>query len=189
MLKRKIPFIIAEAGNNHEGNFQNAKKLIIKAAETGVDAIKFQTFKTENYVNYKNKKRFKQLKKFELGYDQFVSLSKLAKKNKLKFISTPFDVKSAKFLGKIVDIFKISSGDLLYLGLIEEVIKFKKPIILSTGCSNLNEIKKTLSFLKKKKFPLRKVSFLHCVSMYPAKKELVNLKFCLNRYLKLMSIY
>lgn len=152
MLKRKIPFIIAEAGNNHEGNFQNAKKLIIKAAETGVDAIKFQTFKTENYVNYKNKKRFKQLKKFELGYDQFVSLSKLAKKNKLKFISTPFDVKSAKFLGKIVDIFKISSGDLLYLGLIEEVIKFKKPIILSTGCSNLNEIKKTLSFLKKKNF-------------------------------------
>ena len=176
MIRKKLPFIIAEAGNNHEGNFKNARNLIIKAAETGVDAIKFQTFKTENYVNYKNKKRFNQLKKFELGYNQFTSLSKLAKKKKLKFISTPFDLKSAKFLGKLVDIFKISSGDLLYHDLIDEVIKFKKPIIISTGCSNLVEIKKTLNFLKKRKFPLKKVSFLHCVSMYPAKKELVNLK-------------
>ena len=98
-LKKKI-FIIAEAGNNHEGNFNRAKKLITLAAKAGADAIKFQTFKTENYINKADIKRFKQLKKFELSYMQFKSLKKLARKKKLKFMSTPLDIKSAEFLIK-----------------------------------------------------------------------------------------
>ena len=67
-------FIVAEIGNNHEGSFSNAKKLVYAAKKTGVDAVKFQTFKTENYVNEKEKKRFKRLKKFELTNNEFLKL-------------------------------------------------------------------------------------------------------------------
>ena len=98
-LKKKV-FIIAEAGNNHEGNFSIAKKLVRLAAKAGADAIKFQTFKTENFIRKKDIKRFKQLKKFELSYEQFKSLKKLAHIKKIKFISTPLDLESANFLIK-----------------------------------------------------------------------------------------
>tara|TARA_B110000008_G_C16941468_1_gene552634 strand:+ start:405 stop:1394 length:990 start_codon:yes stop_codon:yes gene_type:complete len=175
MNKLISPFVIAEVGNNHEGKFEIAKKLILKASEAGVDAVKFQTFKTEDYVNASDKKRYNQLKKFELTKEQFYKLSKIAKKKNLKFISTPFDLESAEFLNKIVDFYKISSGDLTYLRLIENIIKFKKDTIISTGCSTIEEIKKTFEFIKKKNFPLNKLSFLHCVSMYPAPISNINL--------------
>ena len=87
-LKKKV-FIIAEVGNNHEGNFTIAKKLVHQAAKAGVDAVKFQTFKTENFISKKDKKRFKQLKKFELSYKQFKYLKKFAHIKKIKFLSTP----------------------------------------------------------------------------------------------------
>jgi len=79
--KKKV-FIIAEIGNNHEGNFQIAKKLINLAAKAGVDAVKFQTFKTEEFVRVEDIKRFNQLKKFELSYDQFEKLKNLSHKKK-----------------------------------------------------------------------------------------------------------
>ncbi len=82
--KSKKTFIIAEAGNNHEGNLSNAKKLIKLAAKAGADAIKFQTFLTEKFINKKEKKRFKQLKKFQLNFDQFKQLKNLANKKKIK---------------------------------------------------------------------------------------------------------
>ena len=175
MSKLLKPFIIAEVGNNHEGKFDVAKKLIIKASESGVDAVKFQTFNTEDYVNGLDKKRFKQLRKFQLSKEQFYKLSIIAKSKNLKFISTPFDLNSAEFLNKIVDYFKISSGDLTYLKLIEKVASFNKKLIISTGCSSIKEIKKTYTFLKKKNFSLKKLSFLHCVSIYPAPISNVNL--------------
>ena len=90
-LKKKV-FIIAEVGNNHEGNFNVAKKLVNLAAKAGADAIKFQTFKTENFIRIKDVKRYKQLKKFELSYEQFKSLKKLAHEKKLKFISTILEI-------------------------------------------------------------------------------------------------
>ena len=169
------PFIIAEVGNNHEGRFEIAKKLILKASQAGVDAIKFQTFNTEDYVNGKNKKRYNQLKKFQFSREQFYQLSKIAKYKNLKFISTPFDIKSAEFLNTIVDLFKISSGDLTYFDLIKKVISFNKNTIISTGCSTTKEIKNTFEFIKKNKFSMNKLSFLHCVSMYPAPISNVNL--------------
>ena len=79
-LKKNDPFIIAEIGNNHEGSFQQAKRLIKEATKTGVDAVKFQTFQTENYVNSKDKKRFNRLKKFELTKKQFSELAIFARK-------------------------------------------------------------------------------------------------------------
>ncbi len=169
-------FIVAEIGNNHEGSFSNAKKLVYAAKKTGVDAVKFQTFKTENYVNEKEKKRFKRLKKFELTNNEFLKLYKIAKKNKLKFISTPFDIESANFLGSFVDIFKISSGDNNFYKLIEVVLSHKKPTIISTGLLNYQEIKNLVKFIKYQKFPLKKLTLLHCVSAYPVSDLEANLK-------------
>lgn len=175
MIKKDKTFIIAEIGNNHEGSYKIAKKLISLAAKAKVNAVKFQTFKTEDYVNDKDQKRFERLKKFQLKEQEFIKLARYAKNKKLKFISTPFDIRSAIFLNKIVDCFKISSGDNNYFQLIEKVLSFKKHTIISTGFLSYNEIKKLVAFIKKKRFPLSKLSLLHCVSAYPVKDSEANL--------------
>jgi sialic acid synthase SpsE len=145
-LKKKV-FIIAEVGNNHEGNFNLAKKLVNLAAKAGADAIKFQTFKTENFIRKKDIKRYKQLKKFELSYEQFKSLKKLAHEKKLKFISTPLDMESANFLIKNVDLIKIASGDNNFFPLIDNVLESKKSIIISTGMTNISQIKDLTNYI------------------------------------------
>ena len=171
----KKTFIIAEIGNNHEGSFGVACKLINEAKKAGADAVKFQTFKTEYYVNQNDKKRFKKLKEFELSYEDFAKLSVVAKKNNLKFISTPFDIKSAIFLNNIVDFFKISSGDNNYFDLIKVVLGFNKPTFISTGFLNFKEIKNLIKFTKKNKFDTSKLCLFHCVSDYPVSDEQANL--------------
>ena len=173
--KKKFPFVIAEIGNNHEGNFDTAVKLINAAKIADVDAVKFQTFKTENFINKNEKKRFKKLKKFELSYEEFYKLSKIAKKKNLKFISTPLDKESAFFLKSIVNIFKISSGDNNYYDLIEQVLSYKKPTIISTGMMNIKDIKDLITIARKKKFSLSKLAMLHCVSSYPVQNQHANL--------------
>lgn len=165
--KKNRPLVVAEIGNNHEGSFLTAKKLINEAYKAGVDAVKFQTFITEDFINLKEKKRFNRFKKFQLSQKNFVALAKLSKKKGLKFISTPLDIKSAVFLNSIVDYFKISSGDNNYFQLIEKVLSFKKPTIISTGLLHFKEIKKLIQFVKKNNFPLNKLTLLHCVSDYP----------------------
>ena len=155
MIKKKINFkkkvmIVAEIGNNHEGSFKQAKKLIQKAAQSGVDAVKFQTFKTEEFINDTDQKKYNRYKKFELTKEEFYKLSKFAKSKKLFFISTPLDIDSAIFLNKCVDYFKISSGDNNFFQLIEKVLSFKKPVIISTGLLNYSGVKDILRFTKKK---------------------------------------
>ena len=173
--KLKKTFIIAEIGNNHEGSFNVACKLIKEAKKAGVDAVKFQTFETKNYVNKNDIERFERLKKFELTKEEFYKLSLLANNNNLKFISTPFDINSAIFLNKIVDYFKISSGDNNYYQLIEQVLKFKKNTIISTGLLNFKGTINLYKFIKKLKFDNSKIAFLHCVSSYPAEDKEANL--------------
>ena len=168
-------FFIAEIGNNHEGSFKNAIKLIDQAKKSGADAVKFQTFDTNYFINRLEKKRFDKLKSFELTKKDFKRLSIYSKKKGLKFISTPFDFGSAKFLSKIVHAFKISSGDNNFYELIKLCASFKKPLIISTGMLNLLEIKNILKILKKIKFPNKKLAFLHCVSDYPVKDKEANL--------------
>jgi len=177
-LKKKV-FIIAEVGNNHEGNFAVAKKLVRLAARAGADAVKFQTFKTENFIRKKDKKRFKQLKKFELSYKKFESLKNLAHTNKIKFISTPLDLESADFLNKNADLIKIASSDNNFYPLIDKVLKSKKPIIISTGMTNGFQIKSLTNYLSKvigKKATLKRIALLHCVTSYPVEDEFANLK-------------
>ena len=113
----KKTFVIAEIGNNHEGKISIAKKLIRLAAKAKVDAVKFQTFKTEEFIKKKDNKRFNQIKKFELKKDQFIELKEFAHKNKLFFISTPLDLQSADFLLKNSDIIKIASRHIRILSL------------------------------------------------------------------------
>ena len=175
----KKVFIIAEIGNNHEGNFKLAKKMINAAATAGVDAVKFQTFLPEHFVSFEDQSRLKRLRNFQLSFKQFRELSKVAKEKGLIFFSTPLDIKSAKFLNSIQPIFKISSGDNNFYPLIETVAKFGKPIIVSTGVANIEAIQKVyrkiLKVWSQKKKSYRNLALLHCVSSYPVPNEQANL--------------
>ena len=175
----KKVFIIAEIGNNHEGNFDLAKKMIIAAAATGVDAVKFQTFIPEHFVSSEDETRLKRLKKFQLSFEEFKELSKIAKNKGLIFFSTPLDLKSAMFLNTIQPIFKISSGDNNFYPLIEKVASFNKPMIISTGVADLEMIKKVYRKISKvwqiKKMKNKNLAFLHCVGSYPVPIDQANL--------------
>jgi sialic acid synthase SpsE len=176
-FKKNLAFIVAEIGNNHEGSFAIAKKLIQKAAKTGVNAVKFQTFKTDDFIINEEKKKI--LKKFEMSFDNFEKLKRLAHSYKLNFISTPLDLKSAKFLGKIADAIKIASGDNNYLDIIDLCLGYNKQVIISLGLLNPYETSKTIKKiinLSRSKLALKKISFLHCVSSYPVEYKDANLK-------------
>ena len=172
-------FIVAEIGNNHEGNLSNAKKMIDLAHKAGANAVKFQTFKVEKFVYKKNLARFNQLKKFQLSYKEFKELKEYTKKRKMIFFSTPLDLDSADFLCKFTPVIKISSGDNNFYELIKKVIKSKKPLILSTGLMSTSNIKKILNFIQKnlnKNYLKKKVAILHCVTSYPVPSKYANIR-------------
>ena len=185
MIKRNIPrfnpskniFIIAEIGNNHEGNFNIAKKLIKAAADSGVDAVKFQTFITKDFVS-SDHPSFERLKKFEFTHQQFLELQRFANKKNLNFISTPLDFKSANFLKRNCKIIKIASGDNNFYDLINIFLNYNKQLVISTGMMNNNTINDLIKFIKKKsgnKFLKKNLCLLHCISSYPAKDNSLNL--------------
>ena len=184
--KKKV-FIIAEIGNNHEGNFDTAKKLIKAAASTGVDAVKFQTFITDDFVR-SNYPSYERLKKFEFTHNQFLELKKFTNKQKLNFISTPLDFLSANFLKKNCKIIKIASGDNNFYDLINIFLDFKKQLIISTGMMNDTNVEQLIKFILKKKgdkFLKNNLSLLHCISSYPAEDKSLNLmsiKYLANKY-------
>jgi N,N'-diacetyllegionaminate synthase len=168
-------FIVAEIGNNHEGNFNQAIKLIESAAEAGVDAVKFQTFIPEQYVSKADQVRLDRLRRFKLSNNEFISLSKKAHELNLKFFSTPFDLESAEFLNEIQTIFKISSGDNNFFPLIKKIALFNKPTILSTGLINISQLKGIIRFWCENGGELKNLSLLHCVSSYPTPAEYANI--------------
>ena len=186
----KTPIIIAEAGVNHNGELENAFKLVDIAKDAGATYIKFQIFNPDKLVDQKiglanyqkknlNKKltQYNMLKKLSLGIDKFSKIIKYCKKKNIKFIATPFDVDSLKFLKKNkVDFIKISSSDLNNFEILSEVIKCRINLILSSGLSNFKEIKETLNFLYRKKFNRNKITLLHCTSNYPTPIEDANLR-------------
>ena len=171
--------IIAEIGNNHEGSYGLAEDMIGFAVEAGVDAVKFQTFQTEYYVSLNDKLRFDRLKSFELSFAEFEKLSKVAQEAGVLFISTPFDIESAVFLTSIVDAIKISSGDNSFYPLIEAVAESNKPIIMSSGLVDIQQIIKSKKIIEKKwkdKSIVENLAILHCVSAYPVESNYANLK-------------
>lgn len=178
------PFIIAEAGVNHEGSMQIAKRLIEEACEGGADAIKFQTYKA-NTIASKNSPAYWDTTKEPISsqYELFCKHDKFWKKEMeelkshcdkvgIEFLSTPFDIESAKFLNDLMDVFKISSSDITNKPFIEFICNFKKPIILSTGASFLYEIQESVSWIERAGNDL---ALLHCVLNYPTPDENANL--------------
>jgi sialic acid synthase SpsE len=176
-LEDKV-LVVAEIGNNHEGNFEIAKELVRQAAECGVAAVKFQTFNTEHFTSRSDAARFERLKSFELSHEQFAELAELARSHGLLFISTPLDLGSAAFLENIVDAFKIASGDNDYYPLLADVARRNKPLIISTGASDLQQVSRTVAFVKDQWAQTRmqgQLALLHCVSSYPVPAEQANL--------------
>jgi N,N'-diacetyllegionaminate synthase len=186
MILKKI-IIIAEAGVNHNGNINYAKKLVLMAKKAGADYVKFQTFKTDDLVkknaplakyqkNKKLKSQYELLKKLELSESQHKVIINFCKKNKIKFLSTPFDIESCKLLKKLgLKIIKISSGEINNLPLLIEISNFAKKVILSTGMSNLSEIKNAIKILTRKHLKNKDITVLHCTTSYPARYEDVNI--------------
>ncbi len=183
------PFIIAEAGVNHEGDIDLAYRLIDDAKEGGADAIKFQSYKADKiaskdspaYWDLKKEPSTSQYKLFK-KYDKFWKnefdlLKKYCDKQEIEFLSTPFDTESANFLNDLMDIFKISSSDITNKPFIEYICDFRKPILLSTGASNHDEINDAVSWIEKKKI---KLALLHCILNYPTRDENANLGMILD---------
>lgn len=155
-------YIIAEAGVNHNGSLEMAKKLVKVAKEAGADAVKFQTYKTENLVT-KNAKQadyqvenlgeatsqFDMLKKLELTYKQFTELKQYCDEQQIEFLSTPFDFESVDFLIDVLgtETVKIPSGELTNAPFIYYIAKKRKKMVLSTGMATMDEIHEALAFI------------------------------------------
>jgi len=183
-------FIIAEAGVNHNGSLSLAKKLIDQAAWAGADAVKFQTFKTENLVTESAQKaayqkvstdrkesQFAMLKKLELSDDAQRALLGYCKKNKIQFLSSPFDLDSVDFLAGLgLKIFKIPSGEITNLPYLRKVGKLGVKVILSTGMSYLNEVREAIEVLRSSGTRLKDIIVLHCHTEYPTDYKDVNLR-------------
>lgn len=182
-------FIIAEAGVNHNGDIKLAKQLVDAAVLAGVDAIKFQTWKTELLVtqnaemadyqvdNTKQKRsQFDMLKELELSYDSFRELKDYCDLKNIQFMSTPDEEASADFLNSIQDVFKIGSGELNNFPFLKHIAKFNKPIIISTGMGYLSEVAQAIDILRDSNLSNDKITILHATTDYPTKFEDVNLQ-------------
>lgn len=181
-------FIIAEAGVNHNGKIEMAKKLVDAAVKAGVDAVKFQTFSTDRLIIKDTKKakyqvdntgseesQYDMLKKLELSFEDHKIIKDYCDKNDITFLSTPYDPESVDMLDELgVSAYKVSSSDNTNLPFLNYLSKKDKPVILSTGMSYLGEIAEAVRAFKNNKF--KDLILLHCVSNYPISMEKVNLE-------------
>ena len=183
--------IIAEAGVNHNGDFELAKKLISAAAEAGADFVKFQTFKADKIVNKTAKKaeyqernindgydsQYAMLKQLEMPEDWHIKLIQYANECGIKFLSTGFDNESVDFLDHLgTPLFKIPSGEITNKPYLRHIAKKVKPVILSTGMANIDEIKAALEVLTENGIAKENITILHCNTEYPTPMQDVNLK-------------
>lgn len=166
-------YFVAEAGLNHNGDIKIAKQMIDKAIESGADAIKFQTYKSEEFLT-ESSEYFNFFKSVELSYEEFKEISDYAKSKNLTFFSAPFDIPSADFLNQIkVPCFKIASSDLTNMPLIRHIAKMNKPMIISTGIGTLEEVEDAVNWCLSE--GNNQLALLHCVANYPALPEEANL--------------
>lgn len=171
--------VVAEIGNNHEGDPARARALVRAAADCGVDAVKVQTFRTEHFVNRRDEARFARLKSFELPITEFAAIAGVARERGLLFIATPLDVHSAAALEPIVDAYKIASGDITFEPLLAAVARTGKPVILSSGASTSNEVEHAADVIRREwagSPENQRLAVLQCVSSYPAPIDEANLR-------------
>ena len=181
-------FIIAEAGDNHNGNLELAFQLVDKAAQAGADCVKFQTFVTEEVISKRAEKaeyqkestgadesQYEMVKKLELTFDNFRQLQQYAKEKGLMFLSTPFDIPSVDFLNSIdIPCFKIPSGEITNLPYLIRIAQTGRDIILSTGMAEIEEIEAAVKALREN--GAGEISLLHCNTEYPTPMEDVYLR-------------
>lgn len=181
-------YIIAEAGVNHNGKLDLALKLCDAAKEAGVDAVKFQTWKTENIVTAQARQaayqaentgveesQFDMLKKLELSYDHFRYIQEYCKKIGIEFLSTPDEEESLAFLVSLgLPFIKVGSGEVTNIPYLRKIASCGKPVILSTGMSTLAQVATAYDTLLESGAP--KVSLLHCTTNYPCPYDEVNLR-------------
>lgn len=189
-MKEKV-IIIAEAGVNHNGDIKTAFKLVDIAVDAGVDYVKFQTFKAETIVSPTAKKaeyqaknigdgddsQFQMLKNLELSHEDHLILMSYCEQKNIKFFSTAFDVDGVDYLDSLgLEMFKIPSGEITNYPYLRAVAQKRKPIILSTGMSSINEIEKAIEILIHFGATKETLTVLHCNTEYPTPMEDVNLK-------------
>lgn len=199
MAKLKKVVIIAEAGVNHNGNIENAFKLIDAAVDAGVDYVKFQTFKSENLVSKSAKKadyqiqntgnstdsQFEMLKKLELSHENHKILIDYCKQKNIHFFSTAFDLESLKYLKDIgLDLVKIPSGEITNLPYLRIAAKLFKKVILSTGMCTMEDIEAAINVFLKENISKENITILHCNTEYPTPMNDVNLKAMLSIHKK-----
>lgn len=178
--------IIAEAGVNHNGNLEMAKKLADIAKECGADVVKFQTAKLDSLVSknahmagYQKKNmgieesQKEMLRKLLLSYEDFMELAAYCKKVGICFLSTPFDIESIHFLNELQSIWKIPSGEITNYPYLVEIAKTEKKVILSTGMAEMGEIRTAIKVLENN--GVKDITILHCTTEYPVSMKDVNL--------------
>lgn len=189
-MEFKRVLIIAEAGVNHNGDMELAKKLIDVAVEAGVDIVKFQTFKAEMLVTKSAEKakyqientgskdsQFEMLKKLELNKESHYLLIDYCEKKKIEFLSTAFDIESIDFLKSLgIQIFKVPSGEITNLPYLKKIGKLNATVILSTGMADLVEIEDAINVLTNEGTARGKITVLHCNTEYPTPMSDVNLR-------------
>jgi len=180
------PYIIAEIGVNHEGSFEKAKLLIENAKKGGADAAKFQSYKAETLASKhspsywdlskeKTTSQFKLFSKFDkFNQEEYEELSEYCKKIGIDFLSTPFDDNAIEYLDPLVPFFKIASADLTNIPFLRKVAKKKKPVVISTGAANLQEISEAILALNKE--GCSEIILLHCILNYPTPNPQAHLK-------------
>lgn len=186
----KKVLIIAEAGVNHNGSIELAKKLIDAAALAGVDYVKFQSFKAENLVSKNAKKaeyqkknmadgddsQFTMLKKLELSPEQHTELIAYCNEKGIKFFSTAFDLESIDFLASLkLGLWKIPSGEITNYPYLKQIALKKEPVILSTGMCDMTDINNAIQVLLKFGVTKEQITVLHCNTEYPTPMHDVNL--------------
>ena len=179
------PYIIAEIGVNHEGSIKDAKKLIKLAKQSGANAAKFQSYKADTLASKnspaywdlskeKTKSQYKLFQKYHtFNPNDYETLARYCKEIEIDFMSTPFDDDAIKYLNPLVPAFKIASADINNLPFLTKIAKTKKPILLSTGASTLDEIKIAIKVLEKS--GSKHIALMHCILNYPTKNENANL--------------
>jgi N-acetylneuraminate synthase len=183
MENYKPTFIIAEIGQAHDGSLGIAHSYIDALADSGVDAVKFQTHIAESEsspfedfrinFSYEDKSRFDYWKRIEFSEDQWLGLKKHCDEKKLEFISSPFSIAAVDLLEKInVKRYKIGSGEIDNLLMLEKICKTQKPIILSTGLTDYDQLQKTMDFISRYD---NEISILQCTSEYPTNPKNIGL--------------
>lgn len=180
-------YIIAEAGDNHNGDFNTALKLVDVAKRAGADCVKFQTFVTEEIISKyaemaeyqkkntgKEESQFEMVKRLELSFDEFRKIKEYCDRVGIQFLSTPFDLKSVDFLNELgVPFFKIPSGEITNYPYLIKIAHTGKPVVMSTGMCEPDEILAAINVLEKN--DSGEITLLHCNTEYPTPLKDVNL--------------